>query len=186
MVVCSYCNAAIGEGEAARDCPDCGAQHHIECWAENHGCTVYGCASAPPDEPKVTVQAADFAEAAAAPPPPPPVWNGSAAPPPPRPAPPRRPPEPMLTFAGYAAPVVAAAYAPPVGVQAKSRVAYILLGVFLGAFGAHNFYAGYKYRGIAQLAITICTLFIGAVVSWFWAVVEVCAVDRDARNVPMI
>jgi len=68
----------------------------------------------------------------------------------------------------------------------KSRVGVILLGIFLGCFGAHNFYAGYTGRGIAQLAITLCTLFFGAIVSWIWAIVEICTVDRDSRNVYMI
>ncbi|MBI1787945.1 MAG: TM2 domain-containing protein [Acidobacteria bacterium] len=68
----------------------------------------------------------------------------------------------------------------------KNRVAYILLGIFLGFFGAHNFYAGYTARAIAQLCITICTLFFGTIVSWIWAIVEVCTVDRDSRNVYMV
>jgi TM2 domain-containing membrane protein YozV len=68
----------------------------------------------------------------------------------------------------------------------KSRAAYILLGVFLGLFGVHNFYAGYTTRGAIQLCITIGTLFVGGIVSWIWAIVEVCIVDRDSQNVQMI
>jgi len=70
--------------------------------------------------------------------------------------------------------------------RAKSRNSYILLGVFLGAFGVHNFYAGYKHRAVAQLAITVCTLFVGSFVSWIWAIVEVCTVERDSRNIYMV
>jgi TM2 domain-containing membrane protein YozV len=62
----------------------------------------------------------------------------------------------------------------------------MLLGIFLGCFGAHNFYAGYTARAIAQLCITICTLFFGAIVSWIWAIVEVCTVERDSRNIYMV
>jgi TM2 domain-containing membrane protein YozV len=68
----------------------------------------------------------------------------------------------------------------------KSRTAYILLGIFLGIFGVHNFYAGYTGRGAIQLSITISTLFFGAIVSWIWAIVEVCIVDRDSQNVYMV
>lgn len=68
----------------------------------------------------------------------------------------------------------------------KDRVAYILLGIFLGMFGAHNFYAGYTARALGQLAITLCTLFVGAIVSWIWAIVEICIIDWDSRNISMI
>jgi TM2 domain-containing membrane protein YozV len=65
----------------------------------------------------------------------------------------------------------------------KSRLAFILLGIFLGAFGAHNFYAGFYKRAVAQLCLTVLTVFYGAVVTWIWALVEVCTVDRDVRRV---
>jgi TM2 domain-containing membrane protein YozV len=68
----------------------------------------------------------------------------------------------------------------------KQRLIFVLLGVFLGMFGAHNFYAGYYGRGAAQAAITVCTIFTGSLISWIWALVEVCVVTRDRRNVPMI
>ena len=187
---CPYCNTMIQQGdEAINTCPDCGTQHHGDCWQENQGCTVYGCTAAPPDEPKLTVQASDFTMPPAAPPPPPLEWAAAVAPPPPPPPPPNRPEVFSFTFGGYAYPAAAAAPLTPdrvaIQVRAKSRTAYILLGVFLGAFGAHNFYAGYTYRAVAQLAITICTLFFGAIVSWIWAVVDVCVVDRDSRNIFM-
>ena len=74
------------------------------------------------------------------------------------------------------------------GVQPKSRVTFILLGLFLGCLGIHNFYAGYNGKGIAQLLIT---LFIGWLVfPWvivaIWALIEIIAVDVDAGNVKMI
>jgi len=68
----------------------------------------------------------------------------------------------------------------------KSRATFVVLGVVFGAFGIHNFYAGYSGRGAAQLAITICTLFFGGIISWIWAIVEVCTVDRDSRNIVML
>ncbi len=39
--------------------------------------------------------------------------------------------------------------------QAKSKMAAGLLGIFLGAFGVHNFYLGYTGKAIAQLLISI-------------------------------
>ena len=39
--------------------------------------------------------------------------------------------------------------------NAKSKIAAGLLGIFLGAFGVHNFYLGYTGKAIAQLLITL-------------------------------
>jgi TM2 domain-containing membrane protein YozV len=61
----------------------------------------------------------------------------------------------------------------------------VLLGIFFGAFGAHNFYAGYTTKAIIQLCITGLTFFIGAIISWIWALVEVCTVYSDRRGVRM-
>ena len=66
----------------------------------------------------------------------------------------------------------------------KSRVAYILLGIFLGTLGIHNFYAGYNGKGIAQLLITVLTFGLGGLVTWIWAIVDVCTVTVDAGGVP--
>ncbi|MCR4888048.1 MAG: TM2 domain-containing protein [Ruminococcus sp.] len=41
---------------------------------------------------------------------------------------------------------------------AKSKMAAGLLGIFLGAWGVHNFYLGYTGKGIAQLCLTILGL----------------------------
>lgn len=108
------------------------------------------------------------------PPPPPP---GSTPPPPPPPgvvAPPGVIPAGRMV----AQPPYATSYAPR-----KTRIGFILLGILLGAFGAHNFYAGYHKRGLAQLLITVLTFFYGAIISWIWAIVEVCTVDRDSNGV---
>jgi TM2 domain-containing membrane protein YozV len=63
---------------------------------------------------------------------------------------------------------------------------YILLGVFLGAFGGHNFYAGYIKRAVIQLLLTVLTCFFGAIISWMWAIVEVCVVKQDDDGVAFI
>jgi TM2 domain-containing membrane protein YozV len=67
--------------------------------------------------------------------------------------------------------------------NAKDRVAYVLLAVFLGSYGIHNFYAGYTNRGIIQLVISLATCFIGAIPMWIWAIIEAVTVTKDAQGV---
>jgi len=76
---------------------------------------------------------------------------------------------------------------PPVRLEVamKSRLAFILLGLFLGCFGIHNFYAGYTGRGVAQLLITILSLGLLSPVVFIWNIVEVCVVDHDRQGEPM-
>ena len=66
---------------------------------------------------------------------------------------------------------------------AKSRTAFIVLGIFLGAFGAHNFYAGYTGKAVGQLCLTILSLFYLSIISWIWAVVEVCMINKDSAGI---
>jgi TM2 domain-containing membrane protein YozV len=54
----------------------------------------------------------------------------------------------------------------------KSKLAAGLLGIFLGAFGVHNFYLGNTGKAVAQLLITILSLGILAIVSEIWALIE--------------
>jgi TM2 domain-containing membrane protein YozV len=210
--VCPYCRTEVGSAAEERlDCTGCGTPHHPECFSENGGCTVFGCSKAPQDEPKISVSGMELNQAPAsfpapiapapvtrtshsggfsilqlsgpsqplgaqnpspqgAPPPPPPV-SGTGAPPPP--APPTRgvysPLRPQDLF--------------PQGQPRKSRQVYVLLGIFLGIFGVHNFYAGYIQRAVSQLCLTVLTCFYGAVVSWIWAIVEVCTISKDYDGV---
>lgn len=69
-------------------------------------------------------------------------------------------------------------------VAKKSRVAYIVLAIFLGELGIHNFYAGYAGRGVAQLLITILSFGFLFWISWIWALVELCVMTNDGRGVP--
>ena len=73
-----------------------------------------------------------------------------------------------------------------VAVNGKSLAAFILLGVFLGVFGIHNFYAGYAGKGVAQILITflIGWLIAPLIAVGIWVIIEVCTVRKDARGVP--
>jgi len=75
---CPYCRDEIKAG-AQYACPACQTPHHRECWDQNGGCTVWGCAQAPGDGEKITIGAeghaageAGLARSGSAPPPPPP------------------------------------------------------------------------------------------------------------------
>jgi len=43
---CPICGSGFEETDTIRICPDCKTPHHDECWAENRGCSTYGCSSA--------------------------------------------------------------------------------------------------------------------------------------------
>ena len=209
---CPYCRSPFEPEDEIVTCEACATPHHADCYAENGGCTVFGCSRAPVDEPKISISSQDltpqpggpyqplgaFSPSSTGPTPPPPMRPGTttSVPPPPARAPvyvqPRvfedttrylTPPR-DLTFGGYndaQNPGVVPSYVPR-----RSRMTYILLGIFLGAFGGHNFYAGYIKRAIAQLLITVLTCFWGAIISWIWAIVEVCIVTEDDDGVAFI
>ena len=68
----------------------------------------------------------------------------------------------------------------------KSRLVYILLALFFGGLGIHNFYAGYGGRGAVQLLITLflAWLFgIGLFIVGLWVLIEIFVVNTDARGV---
>lgn len=47
---------------------------------------------------------------------------------------------------------------------AKSKMAAGLLGIFLGAFGVHNFYLGYTTKAIIQLVCTLVGFLLSCIV----------------------
>lgn len=97
------------------------------------------------------------------------------------------PPPPGATYPYSQAPYAGYQYVPPAsayGYTPKSRTTYIVLGIFLGALGIHNFYAGYTGRAVGQLCLTVLTLGRLGIVSWIWAIIEVCLVDKDSTGMP--
>lgn len=53
---------------------------------------------------------------------------------------------------------------PQAAAGAKSKMAAGLLGIFLGAFGVHNFYLGYTSKAVTQLVLTIIGIVLSCVV----------------------
>ncbi len=72
------------------------------------------------------------------------------------------------------------------GTEKKQRLIYILLALFLGGLGIHNFYAGYKKKAIIQLLCLFpgSILVIPALVVMIWVLVDICTVTKDADGVP--
>ena len=195
-IVCPYCRMPFdGQGPAKIYCTACGTPHHEDCYHENGGCTVFGCAKAPADDPKLQVSYSDL-NAAVIQQPIAPVQQPVVAPVPQVPSPysgplglnQRTPVSASAATNSYfpGAPATAPAYATAsaqAGRTPKSRTTYIVLGVFLGALGVHNFYAGYTGRAVGQLCLSVLTVFYLAIVSWLWAIVEICIVDKDSAGV---
>ncbi len=172
-VVCPYCRMAFDEaGPAKIYCTACGVPHHEDCYQENGGCTVFGCARAPADDPKLQVSQSDLnAVAVTAPAGISPLQARSMTP----------PAAAVTTLGAQSLPYAQPAYI--LGHQPKSRTTYIVLGIFLGALGVHNFYAGYTGRAVGQLCLSVLTLFYLAIISWIWAIVEICIVEKDSAGI---
>lgn len=111
--------------------------------------------------------------------------------PPPTPPSPSMPPPPP--------PFGATMYPPgvyPAGRPARvSRLIYVVLAIFLGSFGVHNFAAGYNNTAIIQLVVSIvgfllafCTFGItglAPLAMYVWAIVEAATVTKDADGITM-
>jgi len=189
--VCPYCRTKIIPEDEPVVCEGCGTSHHADCYTENGGCTIFGCSKAPGDEPKVSVSTPDLAAVLTMPPP---ATVGNRLPPPPPPGvvvPSTANQElqdaanrvvPSM-FGGFAGQDALPSYEQPEIREPKHRTSFIILGALLGAFGAHNFYAGYYKKAGIQLAITLLTLGLGSPMSWMWAVIDICTIDRDSGGV---
>src|SRR5579864_6349508 len=204
--VCPYCRMPFDEASPPKIfCTACGMPHHEDCYLENGGCTVFGCKRAPADEPKVQVALSDLSAVSV------PVQQYALVAEQPvqqqpvlqQPAPvqgyqPSRYSGPLgLSQAAATAPAQAPAAAPSpfqsapaaypyvaqvYGPTHKSRTSYIVLGIFLGSLGIHNFYAGYTGRAVGQLCLTVLTLGYLGIVSWIWAIIEICTLEKDSTG----
>lgn len=68
--------------------------------------------------------------------------------------------------------------------ESKSRLVYILLALFLGGLGVHNFYAGRTSAGLCQLLITLFLgwLVVPAIAVFVWLIVDICTVTTDGSG----
>ena len=63
----------------------------------------------------------------------------------------------------------------------KTRLAYILLALFLGSLGIHNFYSGHTKHGVIKLALLLACG-VGLIVNPIWSIVEIITVKQDAQG----
>jgi TM2 domain-containing membrane protein YozV len=172
--VCPYCRASVSETDERVICDGCDTPHHRDCYEENGGCTVFGCRCAPADEPKLRVSSPELTRLGTAPP------TSEATP--------ARLSYSPLGLAALDTVECALGVATevrtesPASEQYKSKVTFVMLGVLLGALGVHNFYAGYIKKAVMQLCITVLTLGYAAPMSWIWAIIEICTVERDSNG----
>ncbi len=47
---CAICQSPVATEASTARCPGCGSTYHQECWDENTGCGMYGCAHVPTTE----------------------------------------------------------------------------------------------------------------------------------------
>ena len=88
-----------------------------------------------------------------------------------------------VAFAQGAAPAPAAAQ--PAG--GKQKIVAGLLGIFLGAYGAHNFYLGNTKKAIIQIVVTIVTCGLGSL----WGFIEgimilTGSINTDVNGNPLV
>lgn len=78
--------------------------------------------------------------------------------------------------------------AAPTTTPPKSRLVYILLALFLGGLGVHNFYAGRKKQAIIQLVLTITLCWTGIVPLGvaIWVIIEMIKVTQSADGQQMV
>ncbi len=79
--------------------------------------------------------------------------------------------------------------APAATGKPKSAAVYLLLAFFFGFLGVHNFYAGYIWRGLIQLLMTLFAavfMFIPLLIVGIWVFLEICFVGTDAQGVPFV
>lgn len=80
----------------------------------------------------------------------------------------------------------------PIGVSSRSAIAYLLFALFLGGFGAHNFYIGKTSLAVIQLVVSVIGLFLAGVPTIgiaIWALVEgilgLTGKVTDAEGLPL-
>jgi len=65
-----------------------------------------------------------------------------------------------------------------------TRAKYVSLAIILGPLGLHNFAAGYRFRGLIQLGISVASMGLLSPVAAVWALFEAAFTRTDATGVP--
>lgn len=83
----------------------------------------------------------------------------------------------------------------PSNTPAASRLVYIVLAIFLGVLGIHNFVIGLTGRGATQLALTLtgfvlsfCTFGAASILivaAFVWSIIDIVTIKTDARGLPL-
>ncbi|NLZ62279.1 MAG: TM2 domain-containing protein [Lentisphaerae bacterium] len=78
----------------------------------------------------------------------------------------------------------------------KSHIVFIILAIFLGALGIHNFYAGYSDRGKTELIVWAIVLVasiiscgilsILSIVCLIYVIVDIIYIKQDAAGRPFV
>ena len=69
------------------------------------------------------------------------------------------------------------------GTGSKSKLTAGLLGLFLGAWGVHNFYLGNTSRAVIQIVVTLCTCGAGGLWGFIEGIMILCGkIHTDATG----
>ena len=192
--VCPYCRMPFDEASPPQIfCTACGMPHHEDCYQENGGCTVFGCKRAPADDPKLQVSQSDLSAVSVAGPAVRPCCAAVCSVVP-QPAPvqginrrvtvgrwvcrkqllprPRR--FQSLCLHLCAQHTLAA---PSMG---RAQEPHKLHCSWYFSWRAWNtqFLCGYTGRAVGQLCLTVLTLGYLGIISWVWAIIEICIVEK--------
>ena len=63
----------------------------------------------------------------------------------------------------------------------KSKMAAGLLGIFLGAWGIHNFYLGFNKKAIIQIVVSLVTCGIGGIWGFIEGIMILCGKIKTAE-----
>lgn len=72
----------------------------------------------------------------------------------------------------------------------KNYIIFIILAIFLGGLGIHNFYAGYRDRGLAELVLWLVLTCISCgalgLLCWVYVIIDIIYIKQDAAGRPFV
>lgn len=72
------------------------------------------------------------------------------------------------------------------GYEQKSKLVAGLLGIFLGAWGVHNFYLGFTTKAVIQIIVTLATCGVGALWGFIEGILYICGnMNTDSNGIPL-